>query len=917
MASVLLVQFNSSILASPSSHYRFLLFPSLPHTSFFHCPLKSPSLPFLLPSTTTTSPTPLSTFHHALHSSLSPTYFLPLHRTSVSDSNSNSPFLSDDSSGYGGISDIDGLFGLLRLSARYDDVELARAVHASVAKLEEDTHLVNALIVAYLKLGLFSDAYNVFMGLACPDVVSYTALISGFSKSNREEAALELFFRMRNSGIEPNEYTFVAILTTCVRIMHFHLGLQIHNIAIKMGYLDCAFVANALMSLYSAYGVYDDVLKLFGEMRERDIASWNTVISGAVKESMYDTAFQLFRGMQGTDALRIDYFTLSTLLTACAGSVAMMEGKQVHAHSIKVGLETNLSVGNSLIGFYTKCGTLEDVVSVFQRMTERDVITWTEMVMAYMESGLVNLALKIFSEMPQKNSVSYNTLLSGFCQNGEGLKALDLFLKMVEEGVELTDFSLTSVISACSLLADYRVSKQIHGFALKFGFGSNVCIEAALLDMYTRCGRMEDAENMFCRWRLDEGSSVAWTSMICGYARNGQPDEALSLVHLSQLEGKMIMDEIASSSVLSLCGTIGYRELGKQIHCHVLKLGFQADVGVGNAVVSMYFKCWDLDDAIKMFNHMSTTDVVSWNALISGHLLHRSGDTALDIWSNMQKEGIKPDKITFVLVISAYRLTNLNLVDDCRDLFHSMRTVYGVEPNSEHYASFISVLGYWGLLEEAEETIRKMPFEPAASVWRALLDSCRLHKNTIIGKRVAKQILALEPRDPSTYILVSNLFSASGRWHCSEMVRENMREKGFRKQPAQSWIIWQKKIHSFYARDKSHPHTKDIYRGLEILILECLKVGYVPDTSFVLHEVEEHQKKDFLFHHSSKLAATYGLLTSKPGKPIRIVKNILLCGDCHTFLKYASIVTKKDIFLRDSSGFHCFSNGLCSCKDYW
>ena len=149
------------------------------------------------------------------------------------------------------------------------------------------------------------------------------------------------------------------------------------------------------------------------------------------------------------------------------------------------------------------------------------------------------------------------------------------------------------------------------------------------------------------------------------------------------------------------------------------------------------------------------------------------------------------------------------------------------------------------------------------------------------------------------------------------MVREDMKEKGFCKHPAQSWIVCEKKINTFYPRDGSHPQEKDIHRGLEIMFLECLKIGYEPDTSFVLHEVEEHHKKIFLFHHSAKLAATYGILMTKPGKPIRIVKNILLCGDCHAFLKYASIVTKRDIFLRDSSGFHCFSNGQCSCKDCW
>ncbi|KAL7247942.1 hypothetical protein ACSBR2_002779 [Camellia fascicularis] len=286
---------------------------------------------------------------------------------------------------------------------------------------------------------------------------------------------------------------------------------------------------------------------------------------------------------------------------------------------------------------------------------------------------------------------------------------------------------------------------------------------------------------------------------------------------------------------------------------------------------------------------------------MAGYLLHRQGDEALDVWSKIEKAGLNPDAVTFLLVISAYRYTNSNLVDNCHRLFESMKTKYDIEPTSEHYASMVGVLGFWGLLEEAKDFINKMPFEPEASVWRALLDTCRIRLNTRLGKQAAKQILALEPSNPSTYLLVSNLYSASGRWQCSEMVRDEMRKKGFQKLPGQSWIIHQNKVHSFYARDKTHYQSKDIYSGLEILILECLKAGYIPDTSFVLHEVEEHQKKDFLFYHSAKLAVTYGLLTTRPGKPIRVMKNIVLCGDCHTFLKYVSIVSKREIYVRDGS----------------
>ncbi|EXB75955.1 hypothetical protein L484_022634 [Morus notabilis] len=813
--------------------------------------------------------------------------------------------------------DVDGLLHLLQLSVRYNDVELAKAVHASVVKLGEDVYLGNSLISAYLKLGFVSEAYEVFMAMASPDLVSYTAMISGFSKSGREDEAVELFFRMRRLGIEPNEYGFVAILTACIRVLELEFGSQVHALVIKLGFLDCVFVGNALLGVYGKCGCLDFALKMFDEMPQRDLASWNSAISSAVKMGLYGEALELFCEMQRSDGFRVDFFTVSTLLTACAGCNALAQGKEVHAHALKCGLESNLSVGNSLIGFYTKCGGVEDVKALFLKMPVRDVITWTEMITAYMEFGLVDSALEAFAKMSERNSISCNALLAGFCKNGEGLRALELFVGVVRGRMELSDFTLTSAVNACGLLGDKKVSEQIHGFVLKSGCGSNSCIESALLDMCTRCGRMPDAEKLFLQWPIDWDVSVVLTSMICGYARNGRLEDAVYLFVMSQLEGTMVLDEVALTSVLGICGSLAFHEMGKQIHCYALKSGFSSDLGVGNAMVSMYAKCWNMEDAVNVFDSLAARDVVSWNGLIAGHLLHRQGDKALAVWSEMKNAGIKPDNVTFTLVISAYRHTNFNLVKDCRSFYYSLDLDYGIEPTSEHLASFVGVLGYWGLLEEAEEMVYKLPFEPEASVLRALLDSSRIRLNTAIGKRVAKRILAMQPKDLSSYILVSNLYSASGRWHCAETVREDMREKGFKKHPGQSWIVHENKIHAFYARDKSHPQAKDIYSALEILILECLKAGYVPDTSFVLHEVEEQQKKNFLFYHSAKLAATYGVLTAKPGKPVRIVKNIALCGDCHTFFKYVSIVTRRDIFLRDTSGFHCFSSGQCSCKDYW
>ncbi|KAF7848553.1 hypothetical protein BT93_L1856 [Corymbia citriodora subsp. variegata] len=603
-------------------------------------------------------------------------------------------------------------------------------------------------------------------------------------------------------------------------------------------------------------------------------------------------------------SLTDDCFDLLRFSVRC-GDVDL--AKAVHAVVLRQELEENPSLGNALIVAYLKLGRTSDAYSVFDGLPHPNVVSYTAVVSGLAKADRGLEAVEVF----------FRLMGSGLCKNGKASEVLDLFISMVEDGLELTDYTLTTVAKACGLLGAGKLSEQLQGFIIKFGPLANACVEAALLDMCTHCGRMVDAGKMFKRWPFEWDSSIICTSMICGYARNGLPDEAILLFCRCKVEGSIILDEVASTSILGVCGTLGSDKMGEQIHCHVLKSGLFSDLEVSNSLISMYSKCWNMDAAKKVFNIMPAHDVVSWNGLIAGFIIHRRGDDALSVWSNLHDAGIKPDKISILLVISAYKYTKMCLVDECCRFFSSIQTEFDMEPSQEHYTSFVGVLGFWGFLELAEKTISNMPFEPEASVWRALLDGCRIHSNAILGKRVIKHLLLMEPRDPSTYVLVANLYSASGRWHCSETVRKEMRVKGFQKQPSRSWVIHQDKIISFYTRDKSHSQAKDIYSGLEILISECQKAGYVPDTSFVLQEVGEHQKMDFLFYHSAKLAAAFGLLMNRPGKPIKIVKNISVCGDCHQFLKYTSAITNRQILLRDASGFHYFSSGRCSCNDRW
>ncbi|GJN10166.1 hypothetical protein PR202_ga28235 [Eleusine coracana subsp. coracana] len=807
-----------------------------------------------------------------------------------------------------------------------------RAAHAAAVKsgaLGADARAANAVMCAYLRAGLLADAREVFDAMRDRDAASYSALISGHARlGSPAAAAAELLRRMRLDGLDPTEYTFVGLLTACARRGNPRLGAQAHALAAKSGLCASLLVGNALLGMYVKCGRFGDALRVFDGMEEggRDVSSWNAVLAGLVELGRHEEAFELFGEMRA-GGVRPDRFTLSSLLVAAAEGFSLPEGEAVHALSLKSGLEMDLSVGNALIGFYAEHGDSVDyVISVFQGMPVKDVISWTGLLNGYMEFGLVDMALDVFDRMPERNFVTYNAVLTGFCQNKEGvrvtfakkagLRGLGLFRRMVQDGLEISDVTVTGALNACAIAAERKVSEQVHAFVIKCGCGSSPWIDAALIDMCIKCGRYGDAHLLFEQWQHVESFHIAWSSLLLASVRDGEYEKAIStFLQIFRSSNVQFIDDFMLTAVLGVCGTLGFTELGKQLHSFAAKYGLLCVPGVGNAIISMYGKCGELEDTVSFFERMPLQDSVSWNARITAHLLQRQGEEILEVWNQMERLNIKPDSITFLLIISACSHTSSDSADKCRELFLSMSSTFGIEPAMEHYAAFVYVLGCWGHFDEAEQLIGSMPFSPGVLVWRSLLDSCSKGSNMTMRRKAMKHLLALEPQDPSSYVLTSNLFSESARWHSSENTRLEMREKGMRKIPARSWTFHDNTIHSFFARDRSHPQSKDIQAGLDVLILECMKAGYEPDTTFVLHDVEEYQKRHFLIYHSVKLATMYGLLMAGPGQTVRVVKNIRMCGDCHSFLEHASAATDKDISVRDSSGFHIFRGGKCSCKD--
>lgn len=768
-------------------------------------------------------------------------------------------------------------------------------------------------------------------GMPEPNVVSFSLLILAYARQGGVlkrrasdsgcRSSVGLFRRMRRLGIHINSFSLVALLTNCIRSPNPLLGRQVHALSIKSCLNSSLHVSNALLGMYAKFNGTDIMLSLFDEMSERDTSSWNAILLCLVEEKRYQEAYDQFFRMQ-MDGISWDHYSLSILLTAATEGLGVFQGELVHACAIKSGLELDMVVSTALLGFYMKHGSIDDMVDLFNKMPTKDITAWNAMLNGFVHFGLIDSAMEVLDKMPQRDSITFNSLLAGFCKNGEGIRGLDLFVQMYKNRIPISDFTLIGCINAVAITGDRNKSEQIHSFVVKCGCKLGPRIHSALIDMCAKCGRTEDAYKLFMRWSHKEDFNIAFTSILSSYIRDGCPEKTLNhfISCCKEFESSfsLFMDEFVMATVIGACGALGFGGMGQQMHCLTAKCGMDyADPTIGNAIVSMYARCGNLEHARKVFDHMHSLDQVSWNALMDAHLLYGQGDRVLYLWSEMRELGFKPDALTFVLVISACRYTGYSSVDICNEIFFSMKNLYNIEPSNEHYAAMVEVLGFWGHFDEVKKLISNAPFKPSASIWRSLLEICRLKPNPVLEKKAMQNLLALEPENESTFILAANLYAANSRWYCSERVREEMRSKRMQKIPVSSWFIHGNMVHRFYTRDRTHPRSKDIYGGLDVLILECMKNGYEPDKSFVLHEVEEYQKKHFLLYHSAKLAVMYGILVTEQGDVVRVMKNVRLCGDCHSFIKLASLLTGREILVRDSNGFHVFRNGECSCRDRW
>lgn len=630
------------------------------------------------------------------------------------------------------------------------------------------------------------------------------------------------------------------------------------------------------------------------------------------KEALILYISMLSRGIESPNN-----FTFPFVLNSCARLSSFEPGCQIHCQIIKLGFEFDLFIRNALVHFYSIFGDINNACKVFEGSLVRDL-------------------------------VSYNTMINGYAQVKEPCAAFWLLREMQDSCIQPDAFTFVAMFSACTILNDPGIGKQIHALVYKNlgDIGPNMLLNTAVIDMYAKCGLMNMAERIFstvgmskniAAWssmisgytrggeierarqlfdQMDQRDLVSWTAMISGYAQAGHFNEALELFGKMESLG-IHPDEITMVAVLAACGGLGALDFGKRLHqLYIENMLFGTNIFLTTAVIDMYAKCGSIDTALAIFYKIpkNLKTVSLFNSMISGLAQHGLGKTSISVFREMEFTGLKPDGITFVTILCA--CSHSGLVEEGKELFESMLN-YGIKPQMEHYGCMVDLLARDGCLDEAYGLIQSMPYEANSVVWRALLGACRLHRNAEIGEIAGQKLLDLEPDHGAHYVLLSNMLAENNQWEEARRVRKLMDDRGIQKPPGWSYIELNGTLHWFVASGKSHPEAKGIELMLKDMTMKLKNAGYFPNSEQVVFDVEEEEKETVVSSHSEKLALAYGLINSRPKETIRIIKNLRICGDCHSAFKLLSEIYKREIVVRDAIRFHNFKNGTCSCLDFW
>ncbi|KAK4785077.1 hypothetical protein SAY86_001766 [Trapa natans] len=588
-----------------------------------------------------------------------------------------------------------------------------------------------------------------------------------------------------------------SLLHHCARTKSYCHGTSLHAASVKVGLLFDTIISNHVLNMYAKCGRIYDACQLFDEMLQRNLVSWSALISGCNHSSHHLLALQLFTKIPFVP----NEYIYASSISSCASLRYMQYGQQVHCHSVKSGYASVVFVSNSLISMYMKLGMFGDAVAVHACMTGPNLVT-------------------------------YNALISGFVENQLPDKAFEAFKMLLHKGIVPDKFTFVMLSGVCPESDNFVIASLLHCMAIKLNLDSSHFVGNLLMTMYSKFSLISSVDIAFgC---IKDRDVISWNTLIAAYSQCNDHLKGLGVFREMNSTINIHPDGFTFASVLVACAGLASIHQGKQVHAHLLRNNLLSDVGVYNALVSMYSKCGCLNYASNSFSTMHSPNLVSWNTIIAGFGNHGLGERAFEIFELMLESGFRPDVVTFSGLLVA--CNHAGLVDKGLSYFHSMKEEYGISPGIEHFSCLIDMLGRAGRLKEAEDYITKYDFGNDPIILGSLLSACRLHGDISIGELLAQKLIELKPVTTSPYVLLSSLYALDEAWDSVLEVRRLLKISGLKKEPGYSIIEVEgtlKKFTNVIKRDLDFSSHGDISIG-ELLAQKLIELKPITTSPYVL-----------------------------------------------------------------------------------
>lgn len=713
---------------------------------------------------------------------------------------------------------------LLRRYGKTKALGEGKLAHARIITcgLEQTIFLGNLLMHMYAKCGALEEAHSVFCCMGQHNLFSWAIMMGAFVDHGQSKETLKLFQKMLLQGLMPDKVTFITLVSACSNEGAVTIGQLLHVQIIDCGLHTNVVVGTALISMYSKCGCLENAQKAFENMLEQNVISWNALIAVYVDHGQPEEAWHLFKQMQA-EGMIPDRATFVTVLPVCT---RLIDGQQIHASMVGTDLESQVCFGTSLVHMYGKYGGLGD-------------------------------SLKAFNKLPERNVVSWNAYISACSQNNKYMYAISLLRQMQHEGIMADKVTFVSMLGACGNQVALEETKQLHVSIIVLGYITHIAVGTALVKAYSDCNSVEDAWWVFNQ--MPQHTIISWNTMIGACVQRLQWHRSLQLFKQMQLEGN-IADKVTFTTILSGCACQAALTEGVRVHVIIAANLFKLDAG--SSLLNMYAKCGDLEAAWTLFETMPEHNVASWNSMISACAELGQCNQFLQLFQQMQCDGVMLDQVTCVTLLCACadmtvldegrrvharilgswfeadivvgnaiinmygkcgcligaklmfekmpkrnvitwnamigafcqhgkvkdalkifhemqlegevpdRVTFFNVLSACSHgglldegywHFSSMCQVHNLTPTVEHFNCMIGLLGRAGRLDEGEDVINVMPFTATATSWMALLACCNIHLDGGRGKRAAEFACRLDPGNAATYVSLANIYSVVDR----------------------------------------------------------------------------------------------------------------------------------------------------------